>query len=242
MEENMKKYMLVRNFKSELLSRHDIHVHSDEGGVGKTTLAVHFAIYLHDLGKRVALLDSEPTATAAKWVTEAEAKIRVVHVTGSANSSEALQELHDSYDYIVCDTPGGDNETIRTLMLLVDVAVFPVGPSILELRSLNEAASIIKIAQRIRGGRPEARIVCNMVKKKGVTSRELPEAAAEFGIPVASSKVRELERFRDAPQEGTTVNRMGMSMAQIDIELLFEELLAIGQPKSNESPLEVANG
>jgi len=213
-----------------------------KGGVGKTTLAVHFAIYLHDLGKRVALLDSEPTATAAKWVKEAEAKLRVVHVTGSTHSSEALQELSDSYDYIVCDTPGGDNETIRTLMLLADVAVFPVGPSILELRSLSEAAHIIKEAQRIRGGQPEARIVCNGVKKKGVTSRELPNAAAEFGIPVARSKVRKLEKFCDAPQEGTTVSRMGMSMAKIDIELLFKELLAIGEPNSNESLLGVANG
>lgn len=213
-----------------------------KGGVGKTTLAVHFAIYLHDLGKKVALLDSEPTATAAKWVTEAEAKIRVVHVTGSVNSSEALQELSDAYEYIVCDTPGGDNETIRTLMLLVDVAVFPVGPSILDLRSLSEAAYIIKQAQQIRGGQPQARIVCNKVKKNGVTSRELPVAAAEFGISVASSKVRTLERFLDAPEEGTTVSRMGMSMAQIDIELLFEELLAIGQPNSIVPPLGVASG
>lgn len=47
-----------------------------KGGVGKSTLAAHLAIWLFDQGSRVALLDTDEQATAAGWIV-AQAPIEI---------------------------------------------------------------------------------------------------------------------------------------------------------------------
>ena len=126
-----------------------------------------------------------------------------------------------------CDSPGDDNRVIRTLMMVADQIVFPVGPSILELRVLASSVASLEQAQKHRGGKPAGLIVCNMVKRNGRTSRELPEVVAKLGVPVAKSKVRLLEAFRESAKQATVVTRMGLSMAMVDIEDLFHEIFEV---------------
>ena len=198
-----------------------------KGGVGKTTLAAHSAVYLHDQKKKVALLDCDKTASSSSWVSEAEKGVRVVHVVNALDSIEALSDLQKHYDYVICDSPGDDNKTIRALMMVSDLIVFPVGPSTLELRVLASSIATFKQAQEHRGGKPDGKIVCNMVKLRGKSSKELPKAAKSFGVPVAKNHVRLLEAFMEAPKQGTVVTRMGLSLAMVDIEDLFHELFGI---------------
>ena len=200
----------------------------NKGGVGKTTLVAHSAVYLHDQGKRVALLDCDKSASSSSWVSEVEKGIKVVHVVDPTDTVEALSDLRKSHDYVICDSPGDDNKTIRILMMVSDLIVFPVGPSILEVRALASSIATFKQAQKHRGGnKPEGKIVCNMVKLRGKSSKELPMAAKSFGVPVAKNNIRLLEAFMEAPKQGTVVTRMGLSLAMVDIEDLFHELFGI---------------
>lgn len=129
-------------------------------------------------------------------------------------------------------------------MLLADLAVFPVGPSILDLRSVAVAASLLKYARQINGGRPEGRLVLNKVRTRDRISRSLPEAAAELGVPLLASRVRDLEAFRDAAQQGTSAARMkrGNGFAKRDIEALCVEILAEAERTTRRVGQEAANG
>lgn len=196
-----------------------------KGGVGKTTLATHFTVYLHDQGNRVALLDCDKQASAFGWVSEAEEAIRACHITDPDLAVEKLLELREQYEYVVLDSSGDNSEMSRTLMLLCQLVVFPVGPSILDVRSLADASRTLKYAQGINGGRPEGRIVCNRIQRRRVISRELPNAIKELGVTVANQQVRELVAFRDAAQQATVVTRMNRCQARLDVEGLFRELL-----------------
>ncbi|MEM8784202.1 MAG: ParA family protein, partial [Planctomycetota bacterium] len=54
---------------------------NQKGGAGKTTLAVHLAVWLHDRGHRVAFVDNDPQASASGWIAAAEPGITLRSLT-----------------------------------------------------------------------------------------------------------------------------------------------------------------
>ena len=44
-------------------------------GMGKSTLAVHLAAWLHDLGHRVVLADCDTQASSSEWAAEARQRL-----------------------------------------------------------------------------------------------------------------------------------------------------------------------
>lgn len=215
-----------------------------KGGVGKSTLAAHLVLFLLDRGSRVALIDADEQGSSSQWIAEAAPSVTVQRVTDPEGAAEAVIKLRSSHDVVICDSPGDDNDVPRTLMLLADLAVFPVGPSILDLRSLARATSLLRYARQINGGRPDGRLVLNKVKKRDRISESLPEAAEQLGVPLLESKVRDLEAFRDAAQQATSVTRMkrGKNHAKYDIEALCVEVLSVAASCIAATEKGVANG
>lgn len=202
-----------------------------KGGVGKSTLAAHLVLYLFDRGCRVALVDADKQGSSAQWIAEAEASIPIRRVQVPEAAVEAVIQLRETHEYVVCDSPGDDNDVPRTLMLLAELAVFPVGPSILDLRSVAVAAALLKYARQINGGRPEGRLLLNKVRKRDRISESLPEAADQLGVPMLRSRVRDLEAFRDAAQQATSAARMKRVRgdAKQDIEALCREIVEVAR-------------
>lgn len=217
---------------------------NSKGGVGKSTLAVHLAVWLYDHGKTIALLDADKQRSSSTWVAEAESKITVRTADTHEEVASAVQDLAQTYDFIVADAPGGLEELSRTVLIFADLAVFPVLPSILDLRSVAEATKLLKFAQSINGGRPEGKLVLNRLRKRDRISRELADAAPALGLTVARSTVRDLQAFRLAAQQGTVVTRMGArqrpaatEITQLVVELLTDKLVfadrVTGRPASD---------
>ncbi len=53
---------------------HIVAVVAENGGVGKTTLAVTVAVAATQSGRKVAVLDLDPQATVAQWTDRREAE------------------------------------------------------------------------------------------------------------------------------------------------------------------------
>ncbi|TWT41499.1 MinD/ParA/CobQ/CobA-like protein [Thalassoglobus neptunius] len=204
-----------------------------KGGVGKSTLASHMAIFLHDTGAKVALLDADEQRSSSSWVSEAEPAIEVWVATTPETIAEAVNELRPQFDYVIADAPGRIEDESRTLMLLADLAVFPVTPSILDLRSVAQAVDVLKYARTINNGRPDAILVLNRIKKRDTISKELAAVAPSLGLRVCNSSVRDLQAFRNAAQQGTVVTRLGTSAKEAakDIHAVFSEVLMQGRQK-----------
>jgi len=128
------------------------------------------------------------------------------------------------------------------LLLKSDLALFPISPSILDLRSVQQATVILKFAQQINEGRPEGRLILNKMRTRDTISRELQAHAPGLGVGVANTVIRDLQAYRDAAQQGTVVTRMGRKGAQASDEIsrLFGELLP--EVKRSMKVKEVANG
>lgn len=200
---------------------------NSKGGVGKSTLSVHLAVWLFDHGNRVALLDTDKQKSSSAWAMEAEPKITIRTPATHEEVAASVQELTQSHDFIISDAPGGLEELSRTVLILADLAIFPVLPSILDLRSVAEATKLLKFAQSINGGKPEGRLVLNRLRKRDRISRELSEAAPGLGLSVSKTSIRDLQAYRNAAQQGSVVTRMGTREkdAAAEITQLFVELM-----------------
>lgn len=221
---------------------------NSKGGVGKSTLAVHIAVCLFDQGKSVGLIDTDKQRSSSQWVREAEPGIAVATADNPEECLAQAIELRDQCDFLVADGPAGLDDISRTLLLIADVAAFPITPSILDLRSVAQATEILRFAQTLNGGRPAGRLVLNKMRLRENTSRDLIAAAPQLGVRVTATMIRDLQIFRDAAQQGTVVSRMGHRSADVAREMntLCRELIAAGKPATNASRLkhkkEVDNG
>ena len=218
-----------------------------KGGVGKSTLASHLALWLFDQSYRVALLDTDEQGTASAWVSAAEPSLTVVTATEMEAIQQARANLLASHDIVVADTPGKESDAARTVTLLCDLAIVPLQPSKPDIRAIKDALKNIRLAQEISGKqRPEALLVLNLTAKLDVQTKALREQLQTAGFPVARTMVRRLNAFRDACD--TSVTRMRPSEgaeAARDIKSLFTEILGDKLskiPQINQSSLKkVAN-
>src|SRR5271154_4008335 len=142
-----------------------IVVANSKGGVGKSTLSVHLAAWLHEQGHSVILADCDTQHSSSEWIGEAVPEIRTVRLGNPDQILDMLPSLALEADYVVADGPGSNTETSRALLLRGDFAIVPCKASMLEVRALAKATDVLRQAQDIRGGIPKAVIVLSMVGK-----------------------------------------------------------------------------
>lgn len=219
---------------------------NSKGGVGKSTLATHLAIWAFDQGIRTALIDTDKQRSSSTWVAEAEPGITIRTANTPEECLAAVTEARQSHDLIVADGPAGLDDISRTLLILSDIAILPLTPSLLDLRSVQQATDVLRFAQGINGGRPEGRIVLNKMRTRDAISRELKGAAHTLGVQVANTVIRDLQAYRDAAGQGSCVTRLGKKTANAatEVEELCRELLGENLQKliSLSAQLGVANG
>ena len=201
-------------------------VANSKGGVGKSTLAVHLAGWLHERGHTVTLADCDTQHSSSEWIAEADPAVRTVRLASPDDILNELPTLGQEVDYVIADGPGSNTETSRALLLRADFALVPCKASMLEVRALAQATDVLRQAQDIRGGKPEAKIVLSMVGKNYRLTRDMKEAAAALDLPLARTPVTLRQIYADAPGQGALVWNLGVrgNDAAAELESLFAEL------------------
>ena len=198
---------------------------NSKGGVGKTTLAVHLAVWWHEHGRRVVVVDADAQGASSAWLQEAAPAIPVRQLRSPDEILDAAPGLALDFDRVVLDGPAGLSEVTRAILLVADRALLPCGPSVLDLRAVHEAVRVVKQAQRIRGGRPLATVVPNKVQLHYRLGREFLDATTALAVPTAAP-LSLRQAFADAAGQGTVVWRLGPRgrIAAREIKGLLHEL------------------
>jgi chromosome partitioning protein len=208
---------------------------NSKGGVGKSTIAVHLAAWLAEQGRKVILADADAQGSSSMWLSEAAPDIRVVRLQTADDILEQIPALSQEADDIVIDGPGGLSEVTRSILFVVDYTLLPCTPSIVDLRPAYESIRVVRQAQAIRKGPPEAIFVPNRLRAGQRLSKDLVNTAAGLGIRV-SSGLRHLNAYADAAGQGTLVWKMVRQQeAAAELQKLFEELFA--HELANTTPL-----
>ncbi|MBL9081572.1 MAG: ParA family protein [Planctomycetales bacterium] len=204
-----------------------ITIANSKGGVGKSTLAVHLAAWLHEQGHGVTLADCDTQQSSSEWIREALPDVKTVRLGNPNEILNELPALGQETDFVIADGPGSNTETSRALLLRADFAIVPCKASMLEVRALAKATEVLRQAQDIRGGIPKAVIVLSMVGKNYRLTKDMKDAAAALNLPLAHTAMTLRQIYADAPGQGEVVWRLGSRAAEAaaEVEQLFREIL-----------------
>lgn len=93
-----------------------IVIANSKGGVGKSTLAVHLAAWLHQQGHSVTLADCDTQQSSSEWIREACPGVKAVRLDNPDVILNELPHLKLDADFVVADGPGSQTETSRALL------------------------------------------------------------------------------------------------------------------------------
>lgn len=162
-----------------------------KGGAGKTHACVHLAYQAVQDGKRVAVLDLDPTRQSVNWVEVAALGIPALHLDIKQSDLEGyIEQLRGEgdFDAIFIDTPANDRDATLETLLVSDVAIIPVGVGTSDTGMLGTTERQVKRAQQLR---PELRpfILVNRGGFAPARERETVEECQKTGIPVLQARV-----------------------------------------------------
>jgi chromosome partitioning protein len=206
-----------------------------KGGVGKTTLAVHYAVWLHEKGKKVAFIDADKMKLSSGWLAGAEPAIVSTTMVSQNELLNKADEIAQGADYLIIDGPGGDTDLTRAILLKSTLTFLPCAASELDLNGTRQEIEVVKQAQGLMRGFPRAYFVPNRVDPKQVLTRELMELAVDqVGIPFTKCIVRQRAPYADAPGQKSVVSRLGFHarFAAEEIDALFTEMSSYAEKET----------
>lgn len=108
-----------------------IVVGNHKGGTSKSTLAVNLAVEYQHKGRKVIILETDPTvSTASQWAADRENTTRepitTVRKTGRLGST--IDDLAAAYDIVIIDTAGKDSTELRSAAHGQIYSLYPPAP------------------------------------------------------------------------------------------------------------------
>ena len=177
-----------------------IAVVAEKGGVGKTTLALTLAVAAVQAGRKVAVFDLDPQATAAQWTDRRDNEFPWVVATPATRLDAAMANAKgQGVDFVVIDTPPHAGTDAVEAARRSDLVLVPVEPHLYTLETLPKLGNLLNLA----GGTPALFVVC----KAAIQGKEGQDAAAyikEQGFDVCPVTLHLRAAHRHAGNVGLT--------------------------------------
>lgn len=121
-----------------------------KGGSSKSTLALHLAVSAEAAGYKVAVIDSDPQASAHKWFErrELETPSIVREIDGDAFAKlHGIARKNDT-DLLIIDTAGKAETTALAACEIAEMVLVPVRPTQFDLETLSTVKRTVRIAEK----------------------------------------------------------------------------------------------
>ena len=175
-----------------------------KGGAGKSTLAATLATTFAASGQRVALLDTDPQKSLARWWQErAVAGTRARPITFEDPSgwrlTGAVGRLARSHDIVVLDTPPHAETDARVAIRAAGLVVVPLQPSPADLWAMEGTLALVAEERR------RAVLMLNRVPGSGRLREEIARELLRRELPLLEPGLGNRTAFAVAFSQGLGV-------------------------------------
>lgn len=209
-----------------------IVVGNHKGGTSKSTLAVNLAVEYQHQGRKVIILETDPTvSTASQWAADREnttqEPITTVRKTGRLGST--IDDLAAAYDIVLIDTAGKDSTELRSAAHRADLLLVPTSTTVADLdatriflswmdeaRDMNPALKILVVISKA-----PTYWHSNHVQTATAALAEIPK---EIEFDLADTVIHHRNVYAQALSEGLSVVESDNPKAKAEIQLLTQEI------------------
>jgi chromosome partitioning protein len=184
-----------------------------KGGSGKSTVAMNLAIAAHRRGLQTLLADSDPQRSLAD-VLKGRRQIGPTIVETESSRLFALQisSLRAGIEALVIDTPAGEEDELAHAIVLADLSVLVVRPTLLDFAALLRTLKVIRHLHK------RAIVVLNQAppRRAGVEPpavRKAQEVLRLLRLPVSPAILRTRAAYQSALERGCSAEEQTGDLA-----------------------------
>jgi chromosome partitioning protein len=204
-----------------------------KGGSGKTTLATHLALAAHIRGLKVLVADIDPQRSASEVLGARDRPGPKCFATSGANLFAAqVGAVGAGIDVLVIDTAAGAVEDVGQAVVLADLCVLVVRPTLLDI------AAAVRTLEVVRRLKKQVVAVVNQapVARGGVEAPVVKRAlrALEYmRLPIAPSILRTRAIYQTALETGRSAEEASDMTAADEVAALWTFIDSLGSDQTD---------
>ncbi len=207
-----------------------ISITNMKGGVGKSTVTQNLAVCFAHKGYKTCIVDTDyELQTSTKWAAERPDDLPAVPTFAVKNDelSKRVVALKKDFDIVIIDGTPALFELSTRAIILSDVVILPILPSIADIWTLEKFMSGYEEARSAKesmGATVEAHILLNKFNENLNLDKEAVEVLRGFDIPVLAATLATRIAYREVMPQGKGVIEYRDKKAKDEMSDVADEL------------------
>lgn len=202
-----------------------ISVLSQKGGSGKTTITLNIARCLQLKGFNVAVIDTDPQASAREWNALAADDFFPVYGCDKGIAEKELKNLKKVADYLIIDGAPRLEKSMADAIKLSDYILIPIKPSQFDIWACKDTIELIETRMRLNDKLKAGLVLSQVNKQTNLTKDVISFVEDNFNIPLLHCSTGIRVAYADVLSAGGTVFESSSKAAKEEIIEITNEIL-----------------
>lgn len=204
-----------------------ISVLSQKGGSGKSTIAINVSRCLQLKGYNVALIDTDPQASAREWNALASDEFFPVYGCDKGISEKEIRQLEKLADFVVIDGAPRIEKSMTDAIRLSDFILIPLKPSQFDIWACKDSIELVQARMQIDENLQAGLVLSQTNKQTNLTKDVVQFISDNFDIPLLTSSTGLRVSYAEVLSQGGTVFEGNSREAKEEIVGITDEILTM---------------